>query len=117
MYCKNCGTQLDDRAVICPHCGVPTDNYYTPGHKVEGTSIRRENTEDMPNAGLSVLSFFFPIVGLILFLVWQNSMPKRAKSCARGAILGVVVDVIIVAMTSMTIFMVTVLINAGLIIV
>ena len=51
MYCKNCGTQLDDRAVICPHCGVPTDNYYTPGHKVEGTSIRHENTEDMPNAG------------------------------------------------------------------
>jgi TM2 domain-containing membrane protein YozV len=22
MYCRNCGTQLDDRAVACPKCGV-----------------------------------------------------------------------------------------------
>lgn len=25
MYCKNCGKQIDDRAVICPHCGVPAE--------------------------------------------------------------------------------------------
>lgn len=23
MYCINCGQQVDDKAVICPHCGVP----------------------------------------------------------------------------------------------
>ena len=22
MYCKNCGKQIDDKAVICVHCGV-----------------------------------------------------------------------------------------------
>jgi TM2 domain/zinc-ribbon domain len=27
MYCSNCGAQIDDRAVICPKCGVPTKNY------------------------------------------------------------------------------------------
>lgn len=27
MFCKNCGKQIDDKAVICVHCGVPTDNY------------------------------------------------------------------------------------------
>ena len=21
-YCKNCGVQIDDKAVICPSCGV-----------------------------------------------------------------------------------------------
>lgn len=27
MFCTKCGTQIDDAAVICPHCGVPTQNY------------------------------------------------------------------------------------------
>ena len=27
MYCSNCGKELADVAVICPACGVPTDNY------------------------------------------------------------------------------------------
>jgi hypothetical protein len=26
MYCANCGKQIDDRAVICVHCGVATGN-------------------------------------------------------------------------------------------
>lgn len=24
MYCKNCGQQIDDKAVVCIHCGVAT---------------------------------------------------------------------------------------------
>ena len=24
MYCKNCGKEIDDKAVICVHCGVAT---------------------------------------------------------------------------------------------
>ncbi len=24
MYCRNCGQQIDDKAVICVHCGVST---------------------------------------------------------------------------------------------
>lgn len=31
MYCKNCGTELNNKAVICPHCGVPTDIFYGAG--------------------------------------------------------------------------------------
>ena len=22
MHCKNCGKEIDDNAVVCPHCGV-----------------------------------------------------------------------------------------------
>lgn len=29
MYCHNCGTQIDDQAVICVHCGVKTVNAKT----------------------------------------------------------------------------------------
>jgi len=27
MYCSNCGAQIDDKAVVCVKCGVPTANY------------------------------------------------------------------------------------------
>lgn len=34
MYCKNCGKEIDDKAVIWVHCGVPTGNLeYTLGNK------------------------------------------------------------------------------------
>ena len=24
MFCKNCGKEIDDKAVVCPYCGVQT---------------------------------------------------------------------------------------------
>lgn len=27
MYCKNCGQQIDDKAVACTHCGVATNDH------------------------------------------------------------------------------------------
>lgn len=30
MYCITCGKQIDDRAIMCPGCGVPTVNYQQP---------------------------------------------------------------------------------------
>ncbi|MDZ4907450.1 zinc-ribbon domain-containing protein, partial [Clostridium perfringens] len=26
MFCKNCGKEIDDKASICVHCGVPTNS-------------------------------------------------------------------------------------------
>ena len=53
MYCKNCGKQIDDRAVICPHCGVPVETEKvkpaTPGLCVAGFVI-------------SILSIWFGII-------------------------------------------------------
>ena len=41
-----------------------------------------------------MLGFFFPIVGLILFLVWHDDYPKRAKLCGKGALISVIVWVV-----------------------
>jgi TM2 domain-containing membrane protein YozV len=27
MFCNNCGTQIDDKAVVCVKCGAPTANF------------------------------------------------------------------------------------------
>ena len=89
MYCKNCGQQIDDNAVVCPHCGAPTDNF-------NKRQTNAPQADDAPSAGFAVLCFFFPIVGLILYLVWKDSMPMRAHSCGKGALIGVIVEAALV---------------------
>lgn len=76
MYCPNCGEQIDDKAVICPKCGVPT---------------RVTAADDAPSKGFAVLGFFFPLIGFILYLVWKSETPLKAKSAGKGALIGFIV--------------------------
>ncbi len=85
MFCKNCGAQIDDKAVVCPHCGVAVNNSIV--------------ADDAPSGGFAVLCFFFPIVGLILYLVWHENRPLKARSCGKGAIIGVCVNVLLVILS------------------
>ena len=44
MFCKNCGKEINDNAVICPKCGVPTNNFkglkkHGGAHANEGMSL------------------------------------------------------------------------------
>ena len=77
MFCRKCGKEIMDEAVVCIHCGCSTKE--TPVGK-----------EDAPNAGLAVLGFFFPIIGLILWLFYKETKPLMAKSAGKGALLSVI---------------------------
>lgn len=87
-YCPHCGKEVNDEAVVCIHCGcsIKPDQYQAP------------TTYDAPSFGFGVLGFCIPIVGLILFLVWRDKTPQKAKSVGIGAlvgfILGIIVDII-----------------------
>ena len=35
MYCNKCGKEIDDEALICPHCGCGTLNYIRDHAKAE----------------------------------------------------------------------------------
>lgn len=86
MYCKKCGKEIDDNAVICPSCGCATDKYEQKNFK---------NESDSSSAGWAVLGFLFPLIGLILYLVWKEELPLRAKSIGKGALVSVIVNVVI----------------------
>ncbi|MDE6551107.1 MAG: zinc ribbon domain-containing protein [Clostridia bacterium] len=94
MFCWNCGKEIDDKAYFCIHCGVKTD-------RSSNNRVRTASPDDASSAGYGVLGFFFPIVGLILWLIWNNDYPKRAKSAGLGALIsvlsGVILTVIVVA--------------------
>ncbi len=82
MYCKKCGKEINDNAVICPSCGCATDKYEQKNFKNESDSL---------SAGWAVLGFLFPLIGLILYLVWKEELPLRAKSIGKGALISVIV--------------------------
>ncbi len=75
MYCKRCGAQINDEAVICPKCGCSTGN-------------TKVSPDDAPSGGFAFLGFLIPILGLILYLVWKPEYPMRAHSVGKGALIG-----------------------------
>lgn len=84
MYCKNCGRTVDDTSSYCNNCGARIDN--KPNADV---------SEDNSNLGFAILGFFIPIVGLILFLIYEEKKPKRAKSAIKGALIGFITEIVL----------------------
>lgn len=39
MYCKNCGKEIDDKAVICPSCGVEQSKNISKRKQMGGAKI------------------------------------------------------------------------------
>ena len=79
-FCKNCGKEIDDNAIICLHCGVSQET--------------KPQVVDNGGFGWGLLACCFPIVGLILFLVWKDTKPKTAKAAGIGALVSVIAAVI-----------------------
>lgn len=50
--------------------------------------------EQKANIGLAILSFFIPIVGLVLFITQKKDKPKTAKACGTAALICVILSVI-----------------------
>ena len=84
-FCKNCGAQIDDNAVVCTSCGVAQNT--APA------------VVDKGGFGWGLLGWCVPIVGLILFLVWKDAKPKTAMAAGIGALVSVILGVVIYAAT------------------
>lgn len=84
MYCKNCGRIVDDTSSYCNNCGARLDN-----------TLKADASEDNSSFGFAILGFFIPIVGLILFLIYEGKKPKRAKSAGKGALIGFITKIVL----------------------
>ncbi len=82
--CPQCGNHCDPRAVICVKCGIQFPDMMNNGNAVN----------DEPSPIVRVLCFFFPVLGLILYLVNMNSKPVSAKSYGKSSLIGFIAGVV-----------------------
>lgn len=78
-FCSNCGSAVNENAVVCVNCGCALQS------QVHGL--------DKPNIGLNILSLLFPLVGLVLFLVYMEKKPVSSKSYGTWALIGFICGV------------------------
>ncbi len=123
MFCTSCGKEFQNDMNFCPYCGAPAvkseqdsqnfnnSQYYQqpygngqPYTNQPPFGYNAPNPNDVPSAGFNALAFFIPIVGLILYLVWKDTMPKKAKAIGKWALISVILAVVlyIVIMIVMT---------------
>ena len=84
-FCKYCGAQIDENAVVCTSCGA--------------SQSTAPAVVDKGGFGWGLLGWCVPIVGLILFLVWKDTKPKTAKAAGIGALVSVILGVVIYIVT------------------
>lgn len=70
-FCTNCGNELDDRAIMCPKCGIALTQTVANSGQTQSNG--------MAIAGF-VLSFFIPLLGLIFSIIGL----KRSKETNNG---------------------------------
>ncbi len=83
MYCKNCGNNIDDNAVICPKCGVATGK----------SAIDQNKTNTLAIVGF-VLSFLVSIAGLICSVIARKQCRESGEKGMGLATAGMVISII-----------------------
>lgn len=82
MYCSHCGKPIPEGADYCLNCGCA----------VNGSAPSKD---DSSSFGFALLGFLFPLIGLILYFVYEDKRPKRAKSVGKGALVGVITGIVV----------------------
>ena len=81
-YCTKCGKEINEDAVVCIHCGCSPN---------ETKHIKEQDSDSI---GWGFLGFFVPLAGLILWLMWKDEAPKKAKSLGIGALVSTIIVVV-----------------------
>lgn len=113
-FCRNCGSpialegeasqaQADNQTTAQPGAnpfgGAQYGNPYGQqgGYNQQGFNYNqyqdRHGENEDTSKGWIALGFFFPVIGLILYLVWYDEHRRRAKYAGKGALISVIVSV------------------------
>jgi len=94
-FCGACGAELSSANAFCIVCGSRlADQSASSGQmpqRMGNPAASGQYEPDAPSGGFTALGFFFPVIGLILYLVWRETLPLRARSASKGAIIGTIV--------------------------
>lgn len=85
MYCKNCGREINDNAVVCPHCGVQV--------KAMSSSESKSGENTIAIVGF-VFSFLIALVGLICSIIGYKKSVNEGAPYKGLALAGIIISVI-----------------------
>ena len=77
-----------------PPAGQPYA-YGQPGQGYAPYGAPAAAVDDKKSVGLNILSFFFPVIGLIIYLATKKDKPVRAKSMGKCALAGFIVGIVL----------------------
>ena len=101
-YCSQCGKQIHEGAIFCPECGARQGipSYGSPFDFNRGPKGSYTAGQLGGSRVIAVLSFFVPLVGVILWYMWRYSNPGKSRSAAKGALSGLAVSYPIVGLVA-----------------
>lgn len=103
-FCKNCGTQLPDNTQFCSNCGATQSATQITPMQQPASYTSAPAEKDEKSIGLNILAWFIPLVGLIMYFCNRKEKPIRSKSMLKTAIISIVVNFVIVIISTVLIF-------------
>ncbi len=84
MFCKTCGREINDDAVICPNCGCATGKSNSP------------ITTGESKKGIGVLfGFFLGLIGLIIGMCIYKEGTEERKTFMNGWVISFIITMVI----------------------
>lgn len=84
---------------------LPSANRGAKSQNVSATQSQQTDSEGS-TVGWGILGFFIPIVGFILWLIWKDEHPARAKSAGMGCLVSICLGVVGVILYVVLVFVI-----------
>ncbi len=91
MFCKHCGKEISDNAVICVHCGCSSAS------TIHGTSVSIENASPYSKITALLLCFFLGCFGIHSFYVGKTGVGILQLLTCGGCGIWAFIDFVIIA--------------------
>lgn len=85
MFCVHCGKELNDKAVFCPYCGVPTENFNAPKQSFSYKNGCSPTTIQTVAKIFMIIACVISAIPFLIPLAWCVPMTVRyCKSIENG---------------------------------
>lgn len=92
MYCRNCGKEVNDKAVFCPYCGTTLQTLD------EASRASAQNDPNLVGIVGFILSFFIPLAGLICSAIGFRNAIKNKVPYRNFALAGIIISSVSIAL-------------------
>jgi RNA polymerase subunit RPABC4/transcription elongation factor Spt4 len=74
LYCKHCGTELEDSGNFCPECGKTHETVKV----IERVVVEKEPEKKSVGASWFIIGILMPIIGVVAGLIFTAQGRKNA---------------------------------------